>query len=97
PHATSLALEGIDLTREELTVQVLTALHRRLSQWEADDPQLMADYRAVCSSIGQRVRLETPTGDVEGTVTAVAEDGRIIIDGEAFAAGDVTHLRLQGQ
>ena len=97
PHATSLALEGVDVTREQLTVDVLTALAARLEQWQANDPQLMADYRATCSSIGQDVRLEAPTGNVEGTVIAVADDGRIIIDGEAFAAGDVTHLRLRGQ
>lgn len=97
PHATSLALEGVDVTRERLTVDVLTALSARLEQWRANDPQLMADYRATCSSIGQDVRLEAPGGDVEGTVIAVADDGRIIIDGEAFAAGDVTHLRLRGQ
>lgn len=97
PHATSLALEGVDVTREQLTVDVLTALATRLEQWRTNDPRLMADYRAVCSSIGQAVRLEAPTGDVEGTAITVADDGRIIIDGEAFAAGDVTHLRLQGQ
>ena len=97
PHATSLALEGVDVTRERLTVDVLTALAARLEQWRTNDPQLMADYRATCSSIGQDVRLEAPTGNVEGTVIAVADDGRIIIDGEAFAAGDVTHLRLRGQ
>ncbi len=93
-HATSLALSGIDVTRAELEEQVLTALARRLRQWRADDPALMADYRAVCSSIGQKVRLEAPTGDVLGTVDTVADDGRILIDGAAYSAGDVTHLRL---
>lgn len=97
PHATSLALEGVEITRERLTVDVLTALAARLQQWRVDDPQLMADYRATCSSLGKDVRLEAPGGEVEGTVTAVADDGRIVIDGEAFAAGDVTHLRLRGQ
>lgn len=93
-HATSLALAGIDLPRAELEGQVFTALARRLRQWGDDDPCLMDDYRAVCSSIGQDVRLQAPTGDVLGTVDTVADDGRILIDGTAYSAGDVTHLRL---
>ena len=55
----------------------------------------MRDYRAVCSSIGQEVRLEAPTGDVEGIVEGVADDGRINVGGECYSAGDVTHLRPQ--
>ncbi|MDR7328670.1 biotin--[acetyl-CoA-carboxylase] ligase [Corynebacterium guangdongense] len=93
-HATSLALEGVDLARAELEEQLFSALARRLRQWRDNDPALMADYRAVCSSIGQRVRLQAPTGDVLGVVDTVADDGRILIDGAAYSAGDVTHLRL---
>lgn len=92
-HATSLALEGQETNRTQLAIDVLTALAKRLDQWESGDPQLMADYRAVCSSIGQEVRLEAPTGDVVGTVDAVADDGRIQVAGQLYSAGDVTHLR----
>lgn len=92
-HATSLALEGIDMTRAELEEKVFSNLHRRLEQWRASDPQLMADYRAACSSIGMDVRLDTPTGVVNGTVEKVLDDGRIRINGETYSAGDVTHLR----
>ena len=91
--ATSLALEGLDTDRTELAITVLKNLHRRINQWEQQDPQLMADYRKVCSSIGQEVRLEAPTGDVTGTVEGVADDGRINVGGEYYSAGDVIHLR----
>ncbi|OFN17509.1 biotin--protein ligase [Corynebacterium sp. HMSC055A01] len=91
--ATSLALEGLDTDRTELAITVLKNLRRRITQWEQQDPQLMADYRKVCSSIGQEVRLEAPTGDVIGTVEGVADDGRINIGGEYYSAGDVIHLR----
>ena len=94
PHATSLALEGIDIGRAELEERVFAALAKRLRQWQANSPGLMVDYRAVCSSISQRVRLQAPTGDVTGVVETVADDGRIVIDGAAYSAGDVTHLRL---
>lgn len=91
--ATSLALEGLDTDRTELAITVLKNLRRRITQWEQQDPQLMVDYRKVCSSIGQEVRLEAPTGDVIGTVEGVADDGRINVGGEYYSAGDVIHLR----
>ncbi|MBE7338905.1 biotin--[acetyl-CoA-carboxylase] ligase [Corynebacterium aurimucosum] len=91
--ATSLALEGLDTDRTELAITVLKNLRRRIIQWEQQDPQLMADYRKACSSIGQEVRLEAPTGDVIGTVEGVADDGRINVGGEYYSAGDVIHLR----
>lgn len=91
--ATSLALEGLDTDRTKLAITVLKNLRRRITQWEQLDPQLMADYRKVCSSIGQEVRLEAPTGDVIGTVEGVADDGRINVGGEYYSAGDVIHLR----
>lgn len=91
--ATSLALEGRDTDRTELAIALLKNLRRRITQWGNQDPQLMADYRRVCSSIGQEVRLEAPTGDVVGVVEGIADDGRINVGGEYYSAGDVTHLR----
>lgn len=91
--ATSLALEGRDTDRTELAIALLKNLRRRITQWENQDPQLMADYRKVCSTIGQEVRLEAPTGDVVGVVEGIADDGRINVGGEYYSAGDVTHLR----
>ena len=72
---------------------MLKNLRRRIVQWENQDPQLLRDYRAVCSSLGQEVRLETPSGDVTGHVDEIGEDGRIMVAGEYYPAGDVTHLR----
>ncbi|OFP29775.1 biotin--[acetyl-CoA-carboxylase] ligase [Corynebacterium sp. HMSC068G04] len=95
--ATSLALEGLETDRTELAITVLKNLRHRITQWEQQDPQLMTDYRKVCSSIGQEVRLEAPTGDVIGTVEGVADDGRINVGGEYYSAGDVIHLRPAGQ
>lgn len=91
--ATSLALEGRDTDRTELVITVLKNLRRRIVQWENQDPQLLRDYCAVCSSLGQEVRLETPSGDVTGHVDEIGEDGRIMVAGEYYSAGDVTHLR----
>ena len=93
--ATSLALEGRDTDRTELAITVLKNLRRRIVQWENQDPQLLRDYRAVCSSLGREVRLETPSGDVTGHVDDIGEDGRIMVAGEYYSACDVTHLRPQ--
>jgi len=93
--ATSLELEGRDTDRTELAITVLKNLRCRIAQWENQDPQLLRDYRAVCSSLGQEVRLETPSGDVTGHVDEIGEDGRIMVAGEYYSAGDVTHLRPQ--
>ena len=82
--ATSLALEGRDTDRTELAIALLKNLRRRITQWENQDPQLMADYRKVCSTIGQEVRLEAPTGDVVGVVESIADDGRINVGGEYY-------------
>lgn len=93
PHATSLAIAGIDYEDTALAEAMLRSVDKRLTQWLEKDDTLIDDYRTVCSSIGQRVRLETPGGDVIGIVDAVEDDGRIVVAGTAYSAGDVTHLR----
>jgi len=92
-NATSLNLEGVDVEWDQFTVDLLLALAERFRQWREDDPQLLEDYRAACSTIGQTVRLERSGGDVEGVVDDVTDSGEIVIDGTAYSAGDVTHLR----
>lgn len=101
PHATSLSLEGIAFDRNDLAVKILQALHTRLSQWEADDPALLDDYRAVSTTIGQDVKVLLPDHtELLGHATGIADDGRLIVRDAAgqshiLSAGDVTHLRLQ--
>ncbi|QYH20159.1 biotin--[acetyl-CoA-carboxylase] ligase [Corynebacterium aquatimens] len=91
--STALNLEGIDVDFDDFTIDILTAMGRRLQQWQTGDPQLLADYRAVCSTIGQPVRIELHDGVVTGAVDDVNDAGEVIIDGTAYAVGDVFHLR----
>ncbi|AIU91163.1 Biotin-Acetyl-CoA carboxylase-ligase [Corynebacterium ulcerans] len=101
PHATSLELEGIPYERNELAVRVLTALHRRLRQWEDNDPTLLTEYRQVCTSIGADVRvILSENEELLGVAESVSDAGLICVrdsQGELheLMAGDVTHLRLQ--
>lgn len=100
PTATSLLIEGADQTdRTQVLGALLVALARRLGQWEraGGDPEasgLATAYRERCVTIGRQVRLELPGGQSrEGVADDVDSEGRLVVDGLAAAAGDVTHLR----
>ncbi|MDX6215226.1 MAG: BirA family transcriptional regulator [Frankiales bacterium] len=89
PEATSLALEGATTTDRDT---VLRALLRGISDALGDDTR--SSYRALCSTLGREVRLELPGGrSVAGIADAIDEDGRLVVDGTPYAAGDVVHLR----
>ncbi|GAB3087734.1 biotin--[acetyl-CoA-carboxylase] ligase [Corynebacterium aquatimens] len=94
--ATSLNLEGIDVDWDQFAVDLLIALGQRLNQWATEPEALLADYRAVCSTIGKNVTIDTGAGTVEGLVEAVDKHGCVVVDGTSFSAGDVTHLRPKG-
>ena len=91
--STALNLEGIDVDWDEFTIDLLSALGRRLEQWQDRDETLIDDYRAVSATLGQSVRLETATGVVEGMAGDVDKHGAIVVDGTSYSTGDVTHLR----
>ena len=88
-NASSLQLEGAAVTdRDTLLRAVLRALNGVLGDRDVEA------YRALCSTLGQQVRLELPGGGaVEGLAEAVDDEGRLVIGGTAYAAGDVIHLR----
>lgn len=93
PTSTALNLEGIQVDFDDFAIDILTAMGQRFAQWKESDPQLLEDYRAVCTTIGQHVRLELHDRHVHGVVEGVNEAGEVIIDGAAYAVGDVHHLR----
>ncbi len=89
PSATSLLLAGAAVTdRDTLLRAILRELGGVLGDRDVEG------YRALCRSIGRRVRVELP-GDrsVEGEATGVDDEGRLVVDGAPYAAGDVVHLR----
>jgi BirA family biotin operon repressor/biotin-[acetyl-CoA-carboxylase] ligase len=91
PQTTSLALAGAATTdRDTVLRAVLRSLRRVL-----DDPvQARTDYSALCETIGRPVRVELPDGrSVEGTADRVDLDGRLVVNGIPYGAGDVVHLR----
>ena len=88
PDATSLALEGATTTdRDTLLRALLRSLRDVLAEAAPDG------YRALCSTVGGAVRIDLPGGaTVTGTAEAVDGTGRLVVDGRAYAAGDVVHL-----
>jgi len=96
PHdaATSLQLAGAATTDRDT---LLRAVLRALTGVLADVDGARAAYRDRCSTLGQPVRVELPGGGaVEGTAQDVDDDGRLVVDGAAYSAGDVVHLRPLG-
>lgn len=103
PTATSVNLAtGRTVDRSELAGAVLAALTEELADWPGDTAAVADRYRAACATLARAVRVELP-GDrmLEGVAVDVDDLGRVVVetsDGTtaAVAAGDVTHLRVQG-
>jgi BirA family biotin operon repressor/biotin-[acetyl-CoA-carboxylase] ligase len=102
--ATSLLVEGASVSREAMLAGILRELERRYTAFR-DDPDpartgLLAEYRALCATLGRPVRVELPGG---GSLSGVAEDidaaGRLLVAPSpgappaAVSAGDVIHVR----
>ena len=106
---TSLALQGAEcLERDRILVELLRELDFAERQWRdhAGDPVrsgLVEQYRQVCGTLGQRVRVELPASGganrfLHGVAEDIDDDGRLVVraaDGSAqpISAGDVIHLR----
>jgi BirA family biotin operon repressor/biotin-[acetyl-CoA-carboxylase] ligase len=100
PGATSLARAGIRVDRWWLMVDVLVAFDRQLATLEsADGPEhLRADHLAASATVGSRVRVERPGGDLVGDAVDLTVDGGLVVvpdggDPVKVRAGDVSHLR----
>ncbi len=105
PDATSLLLAGArDLDRTALAADILDELAGWSDRWRAADGDpvhsgLLAAYRAACATLGERVRVELPSGEqVVGIAADLTADGALVVDTgsgrRVFTAADVHHLRL---
>lgn len=103
PTATSLLLCGAEVDRADLVVEVLAEWSRMYRLWDDGRLALLQQtYEEQCSTIGRDVRvlLGAPGGTertVLGRAVGIDPSGAVLVrtdDGvEAYAAGDVTHLR----
>lgn len=75
--------------------QLLAAM---LAAYDALPADIEALYRRELATLGQRVRVALPTGDLVGTAIDVERDGRLVVVDECaishrLSIGDVVHLR----
>jgi BirA family biotin operon repressor/biotin-[acetyl-CoA-carboxylase] ligase len=93
--ATACNLEaGRALDRREL----LTAFLHRLGDLYADLGRVPGEYQRRLATLGHRVRVEQPGGEIVGRAVGVSESGALRVerdDGRAIEihVGDVVHLR----
>jgi BirA family biotin operon repressor/biotin-[acetyl-CoA-carboxylase] ligase len=102
PEATSLALCGAEIARDDLLVAVLASLDAGYAAWCAagGDPEssgLAAAYRSRCATLGADVAVYTSAETLRGRAVDVDASGRLVVDvagqRHAVTAGDVEHLR----
>jgi BirA family transcriptional regulator, biotin operon repressor / biotin---[acetyl-CoA-carboxylase] ligase len=103
--ATSLAIEGAPTTdRAALLAAILAGLERRYRAWDqvfgdSERAGLRAEYTSLCATLGRRVRVELPGGQVlDGVAADLDADGRLLVSippgaDLPVAAGDIVHLR----
>ena len=100
PDATSLALAGAESSdRDPLLRAILRSFGMWYERWrdaagDAEASGLREAYCFHCATLGREVSALLPGGErVAGKAEGVDVDGRLVIDGRALAAGDVTHVR----
>lgn len=103
PTATSLALCGAEVDKADLVAEVLEGWAQMYALWDDGRlDELRQAYEDGCSTIGREVSvlMDGPGGGrhaVQGLAVGISPYGEILVRTpagiEAFAAGDVTHLR----
>lgn len=93
PDATSIQAEAGPVERRLVVQSVLDSF----DEARGDPDGILSDWREYALTLGQRVRVETPQGTVEGVARDVTAFGALVVDtdeGEAVVhAGDCEHLR----
>jgi len=59
---------------------------------------VLASYREGCATLGTKVRVQLPSGELAGVAVAVDPAGELVIKSDdgpevSVSAGDVVHLR----
>jgi BirA family biotin operon repressor/biotin-[acetyl-CoA-carboxylase] ligase len=97
--ATSLAIEGATETDRTVVLRLLLrnleALYRAWRSTGGDPSAgIRESYVRRCLTIGSQVSVAMPDGStLTGRAEDVDEHGRLVVDGRALSAGDITHVR----
>ena len=91
--ATTMREQVGDVDRAALTRRLL----ERFDELRADPESVLPAWRELASTLGRRVRVETPGGEVVGEAVDVEFPGTLVVETEAgeerVSAGDCEHLR----
>ncbi|MFC3477024.1 biotin--[acetyl-CoA-carboxylase] ligase [Halobacterium litoreum] len=91
--ATSVRAEVGDVPRRAFVQRVL----ERFDELRSDPAGIVDAWRERAATLGERVRVETTDGDIEGDAVDVTEYGALVVDTEdgerVVHAGDCQHLR----
>ncbi|ELY50053.1 biotin--[acetyl-CoA-carboxylase] ligase [Natronolimnohabitans innermongolicus] len=92
--ATSIREEAGDVDRRRFVQRLLETF----DEYRTDLESVVPAWRELALTLGQRVRVERPSGDVVGEAIDVTEFGALVVetdDGErvTVSAGDCEHLR----
>jgi len=98
PHATSLAVEGVDIDASVVRQALLERLDAVYGQWRSEAGNagqgLRDTYLDWSGTVGQDVVVSKSDGtSISGPATDIDEFGRLIVGGQPVGAGDVTHVR----
>jgi BirA family biotin operon repressor/biotin-[acetyl-CoA-carboxylase] ligase len=79
---------------------LLSAFLKELDHRYADLDQLPGEYRRRLATLGRRVRVERPDGDVVGRAVGVGDSGELLVEPDSgdvveVRVGDVVHLRAE--
>ena len=104
--ATAVALDEVTAPdpppdREDLLIEILRRLDSLvplLSQGGEGRAEVHERWRARSATLGQRVRVDLGSDDVEGTAVDITADGHLVVETlegqrRVLAVGDVVHLR----
>ncbi|AWB85778.1 biotin--[acetyl-CoA-carboxylase] ligase [Mycetocola zhujimingii] len=110
PTATSLAVEGVpepdpDRILSDYLSELWSLVESLLdSRGDAAASGLQKAVTESCSTLGERVRVELPGGNIlTGIARGIDSSGRIVVQADGspdvtpIAAGDVTHLRTEAR
>jgi biotin-(acetyl-CoA carboxylase) ligase len=78
--------------------ELLERLSASIELWRAAGPSAVIDrWRQRSDTLGRRVRLTLPGRSIEGIAEDITARGELIIDGETYIAGSLTHLETHSQ
>ena len=88
-NAISLSMVS-EINRTDLLIQILNELGRVF----ADIENQKHIYRENCATIGQKVKVTLPSGEIiEDIAIGISNDGALLLNSREISVGDIVHLR----